>query len=164
MLVNYLFLFFLTLCFWWTTSFYIYWFWFIFILYMYILYIYLYIFIYLYLFVFIYLYLLRHLEENVIPMRRKLAKEVSVKGWDKSPHVGHLRWNRTFKNLSPIWYSDHQNKEFSKLPKNNPLLILTFLIMTIRRAHSKEYREEIRQFLCTIQFISKWKKWWRWCN
>ena len=84
---------------------------------MYILYIYLYIFIYLYLFVFIYLYLLRHLEENVIPMRRKLAKEVSVKGWDKSPHVGHLRWNRTFKNLSPIWYSDHQNKEFSKLPK-----------------------------------------------
>ena len=72
----------------------------------------------------LYCYLLRHLEENVIPVRRKLAKEVSVRRWDKSPHVGHLRWNRTFKKLSLIWYSDHQNKEFSKLPKNNPTLIL----------------------------------------
>ena len=60
----------------------------------------------------------------MIPVRRKLAKEVSVRRWDKSPHVGHLRWNRTFKKLSLIWYSDHQNKEFSKLPKSNPILII----------------------------------------
>jgi len=33
----------------------------------------------------------RYLEENVIPVRRKLAEDVTVRRWDKSPHVGHLR-------------------------------------------------------------------------
>ena len=34
----------------------------------------------------------RYLEEKVIPVRKKLAKDVTVRRWDKSPHVGHLRW------------------------------------------------------------------------
>ena len=33
----------------------------------------------------------RYLEEKVIPVRKKLAEKVTVKRWDKSPHVGHLR-------------------------------------------------------------------------
>jgi len=44
-------------------------------------------------------------------VRKKLAEKVTVKRWDKSPHVGHLR------------------------------------------AHTKDYTEEIKQFLGSIQFI-----------
>ena len=33
----------------------------------------------------------KYLETEVIPERREKAASVSVKRWDKSPHVGHLR-------------------------------------------------------------------------
>ena len=33
----------------------------------------------------------RHLESEVIPARRIKAESLTIKRWDKSPHVGHLR-------------------------------------------------------------------------
>jgi len=53
----------------------------------------------------------KYLEESVIPVRKKLTKEVRVRRWEKSPHVGHLR------------------------------------------ANTKDYTEEIKQFLSSIQFL-----------
>ena len=35
--------------------------------------------------------IVRYLETEVIPRRKMKAASLTVKRWDKSPHVGHLR-------------------------------------------------------------------------